>query len=242
MAGELRPDEPADVLARLRDGDELSEGLLIGCLRSPACARELIERLARCRWVRTMRRVPALLLRQPACPKTFAWEMIPRLGWHELLLVVRDPRTAPSIRRQGERKLSARLKNLTLGERTALARQATRGLIADLLADDSVACVEALLANPQFTEAEAVRLMNLNRNGNCLLAVLRNPRWGSSRGVINTAVRSGRLPFGVALGLVATLSRARLEELGRAQDLSAELRMAVLRLLERRRGGAAPAV
>jgi hypothetical protein len=161
--------------------------------------------------------------------------MIPRLGWHDLLLVVRDPRTAAPIRRLGEMKLSERLKSLTLGERTALARQATRGVITNLLADESPACVEALLANPQFTELEAVRLVNVNRNGDCVAAVLRSARWGTSRTVVTAAVRCRALSLGLVLGLVATLSRPRLEELGRAQDLPAGVREAVLQLLERRR-------
>jgi hypothetical protein len=238
MAGEVHVDGPDAALARLRAGEEVPEGLLVRCLRSPACPRELVERLAPCRWARSLRRVPALMLHHSGCPRAFAWEMIPRLGWHDLLLVVRDPRTAAPIRRQGERKLAERLKSLTTGERTALAREATRGLIAAMLADEEPLCVQALLANPRFTELDAVRLLNTNRCGECAVAVVRHPRWGAARAVVNAAVRSRALPLGVVLGLIATLSRLQLEDLLRSRELPAAARDAAAQLLEHRRRAA----
>ncbi len=241
VAGEA-PDGPAELLAHLRAGEELPEGTLARCLRSASCPRELVEHLAMCRWVRSLRTVPPLLLRHPGCPRAFAWEMIPRLGWHDLLLVLRDPRTSPAIRRQGERKLGERLKSLTIGERTALARQATRGTIANMLADESPACVQALLGNSQFTEPDAVRLLNVNRNRECVVAVVRHPRWGASRAVISAALRSDLLPFGVAVGLIATLSRQRLEELLSAPGLPPDTRETALLLLEHRRRQASDGV
>jgi hypothetical protein len=235
MSGEAHIDGPEAALAQLRAGEEAPEGLLVRCLRSPACPRELVERLAVCRWARSLQRVPALMLRHPGCPRAFAWEVIPRLGWHDLLLVVRDPRTAAPIRRQGERKLGERLKSLTTGERSALARQATRGLIAAMLADEEPLCVQALLANPQFTELDAVRLLNTNRSSECTIAVVRHPRWGATRVVVNAAVRSRAVPLGVVLGLIATLSLQRLEDLLRSKELPAAARAAAVQLLEHRR-------
>ena len=225
------------MLEQLDGGAEVPEGALVRCLRSPACPRELVERLAACRWVRSLRRVPPLLLRHPGCPPAFAWDMLPHLGWHDLLLVVRDPRTMAAIRRQGERKLLERLKQLTVGERTALARHATRSLIAGLLADEAPACVQALLDNPRFTEQDAVRLLNANGSSRCAAAVVRHPRWGARRAVIEAALRAPVVPLGVALGLMASLSQARLEELARGGDLPARLLEPLQRLLQRRRGG-----
>ena len=240
MGGDGGWEGPAAVLAQLDDGLEVPEGVLVRSLRSPACPRELAERLAACRWVRSLRRVPPLLLRQPACPTAFAWDTLPHLGWHDLLLVVRDPRTRPAIRRQGERKLLERLKQLTTGERAALAREATRGVVAGLLADESPACVQALLDNPRFTEQDAVRLLGANGSGECAAAVVRHPRWGTRRAVVDAALRSPVAPLGISLGLLASLSLARLEELARAGALPARLAEPLRQLLERRRGGNRP--
>jgi hypothetical protein len=228
-----------DVLARLDGGEELPEGALVRYLRSPSCPRRLVEKLAVLRWVRASRVLPQLLLRHRGCPRAFAWETLPRLGWHDILAVVRDPRTAPAIRRQGERKLIERLRNLTTGERTSLARLATRAVIAAMLADDFPACVQALLDNPQFTEGDAVRLLTVTRSKECAAAVVRHPRWGASRAVVTAAVRCDALPLGVALGLLVVLPKTRLEETARAPDVPAALRDAALELVSRRRARAA---
>jgi hypothetical protein len=240
MGRESGRESPASVLARLDDGTEVPEGVLVRCLRSPACPRELVERLTGCYWVRSLRRVVPLLVRHPGCPQSFAMDALPRLGWHDLLLAVRDPRTPPAIRRQGERRLVDRLKQLTTGERTALARHATRGVIAALLADEAPATVQALLDNAQFTEQDAVRLLHATGSGECVAAVVRHPRWGAAPAVVSAAVRSPAAPLGLALGLVASLSRAQIEALSRSPEVPAAVRRPMEALLERRRG-AAPA-
>ena len=165
-------------------------------------------------------------------------DALPRLGWHDLLLVVRDPRSRPAIRRQGERKLVDRLKQLTIGERTALARHATRGVIAALLADEAPATVQALLDNAQFTEQDAVRLIHATGCGECVAAVVRHPRWGAAPAVISAAVRSPAAPLGLALGLIATLSLTQLEVMCRSPQVPAAVRGPLEALLERRRGAA----
>jgi hypothetical protein len=163
-------------------------------------------------------------------------DALPRLGWHDLLLVVRDPRTHPVARRQGEKRLLDRVKQLTVGERTALARRATRGVIAALLADGAPTCVQALLDNAHFTEPDAVRLVAANPHGECVAVVVRHPRWGAARAVIDAALRSPALPFGVALGLLAALPRARLAALAGSSELPVPLREPAMRLFERRQG------
>ena len=237
MGGDGGREGPAAVLERLDEGVEVPEGTLVRCLRSPACPRELVERLAACRWVRSLRRAVPLLMRHPGCPQAFAFDALPRIGWHDLLLVVRDPRTRPAIRHQGERRLLERLKRLTVGERTALARYATPGVIAAMLADEAPACIAALLDSPQFTEQDAVRLLNVNDNSACAMAVVRHPRWGASQAVVSAAVRSPVVPLGLALGLIASLSRSRLEELACARDVPAALQAPLRQLLDRRRTG-----
>jgi len=233
------PDEwidAATLLQRLDDGGQVAEGLLVRHLRAASCPREIVQRLAGCRWARSLRHARVLLVRHPACPRAFAWDVLPRMGWHDLLLVVRDARTAPPIRRQAERRLRDRIPQLTLGERTSLARQAPRGVIEALLAVGEPACTQALLDNPAFSEPDAVRLLAANRSPTCLSLLLRHPRWSTSRAVTSAALRSPTVPLGVALGIVATLSNQQLGELGRAKGLQAGIGEAVAALLKRRAG------
>ena len=229
-------DKTVELIALLEAGGEPTEGDLLRALRRASCPGRLVELAVRCRTTQGSPRLLPLLLRHPACPRHFAWEVLPRLGWRDLLEVTRDPRTPPPVRRQSERKLLDRLKTLTLGERSALARLAPRTVIAALLAEDDPLCVEALLSNPQFTESEALRLLHASRNAACIVILLRHPNWGSRLEVLRAAARSDRVPLGVALGLVATLPGAELERLVASTEARARVREAARELLRRRHG------
>jgi hypothetical protein len=97
-----------------------------------------------------------------------------------------------------------------------------------------VRCASALLDNPQFVEGDAVRLVQLNVRGECVLAVLRHPRWGTVPPVVRTALRHKELPVGIALGLLASLTTADLTDLIAAPDVPLPVRAAAQQLLQRR--------
>jgi hypothetical protein len=226
------------LLGLLRDGERPDEGELVRALRSPSCPQRLVEELAGCRWVLRSARVLPLLIRHPACPRPFAWEAIPHLGWHELLDVARHPRTAPPVRRQVERKLLDRVGQLTAGERVALARLAPRAVLTGMLGFPEPLFVGALLDNPQFTETEALRLLACNPAPECLAAVVRHRKWGQSPTVIRAAIRCRALALGLALGLLAGLPERDLAALARAPDVDDRLRNAASELIAHRaRGG-----
>jgi len=234
VTGQQAPNVEA-VLALLDAGEEPSKGELTRLLRQGSCPGILVERLAKCRSIVASHQILQLVVRHPRCPRAFAWDALPRLGWHDLLEVGRDPRTPPAIRKQAERKLVERIVNLTLGERTALARQATKGLIGILLTDEQPLCVEALLSNPHFTETEALRLLNTNRNPECVLVLLRHPVWGRRPEVLRAAVHSKSIPLGVALGLLALLPEPEIVGLAGSAEVDGQLRDAASRLLQQRR-------
>lgn len=216
--------DAASLVGLLEAGDQPAEGELVRVLRRASCPGRLVELLACARWIRESRRLLPLLLRHPACPRHFAWETLPRLGWRELVDVTRDPRTAPPVRRQGERKLAERLHNLTLGERVALARMAPRALIATMLAESEPACVQALVTNPHFTESDALRLLQSARDPAAILVLLHHPNWGIRPEVVRAATWSDHVPLGVALGLIASLSDSDLSRLAAARGLRERIR------------------
>lgn len=234
MAEGTAPDLAA-ILVELDAGREPEELRLLAVLRRPECPRDLIDRLCACRWVLRRRRVATLVVRHPACRHPFAWQVLPYLGWHDLHEVCRDPRTAPAIKAQAERKLGERLASMTLGERISLARVASRGVVRALLTDPDVACIEALLGNPRFTEEEALRLLVANPSPACLAALLRHETWGRRRAVVRAAVRSPRLPLGLLAGLAATLRDTEIADLLRGGEVPDALRDALAELLLARR-------
>ena len=235
-----RSDEVADLIQVLDAGGEPDAGALGRVLRRSSCPAELVEKLSRCRWVLGRNEALKLLVRHPRCPRHFALEALPRLGWHDLAEAARDPRTAPAVRTQCEQKVVERLPSLTVGERIALARVASRRVIGALIANRDPRCVEALLANPQFTEPDAVRLVISNKNSECLLVLLRHPGWGRRPEVVRAAVRARPLPVGVAIGLLPALALSELTGLAGAPNVDPAVRAAAAALARRRRAAAKP--
>ncbi len=232
-------DEAAAVLRILDSGGEPDAGLLARVLRRPSCPREVVERLAGCRSLTRSKRLLQLAVRHPNCPRHLALEALPRLGWHDLIEGARDARTSPAVRKQSERKLAERIVTLTLGERTALARIAPRGVIPLLLPSAEPMCIAALLDNPKFTEPDALRLPGLNANPACVLVLLRHPVWGRRPGVAGAVVRCGGVPLGIGLGVRPVLPLAELRGVASSETASPELREAARALVgARERDGA----
>jgi hypothetical protein len=232
-------------VAALEAGERVEPLRLVCLLRRSECPRRLVEAVCASGQPLRDRRVLALIVRHPACPQRVAWDGLPSLMWRELHEVCRDPRTPPAVRAQAERKLADRLANLTLGERIALARVATHGVIPALLTEEDPHCVEALLDNPQLTEIHVLRLLNSNRVMGCLQAVLRHARWGQRPSLVAAAVRLRHLPLVLALGLAVSLSDRELADLGASIEIREPLRAAIAELLahreaSRRHSGATP--
>lgn len=226
-----------ELAALVLAGETPNEGEAVRLLRSPHCPAQAVEVLADSSWVRGSRAVLVQLLRHPACPRPFAWDVLPHLGWADLLSVAREPRGAPPIRRQAERKLVERLPHMAAGERVALARRAPRRVTAAMLREGEERCVQALLDNPCFTEDDAVRLVASNGHAPCVVAVLRHVRWGRQPAVVSAALRAPAVPLGVALGLAATLPVRELERILAVGEVSEILRDKVRVLLHRRGEG-----
>ncbi len=234
QVAEVRSLDVAALVAAMEAGAELDEGTAFRLLRSPHCSARAVELLLVQPVMRRSRALVALVVRHPACPRAFAWDSLPTLGWRDLLGVASDPRALPTVRRQAERKILERLRQLAVGERVSLARLATRGVLPALLREGNASAVAALLENPRFTEDDAVRLVATNPEPAAVLVVLRHPRWGRLPGVIQAAMRSPAVPLGVALGLAATLSTAQLQRAVADEDVGAKVREGIARLIAQR--------
>lgn len=230
---------PADLIGCLEKGERPTEGELLQTLRSACCPPRLVAVLEGCRWVRGARRVMAMMLRHPACSVSFAVDAVGRVGWVELLAVARDPRASPTVRRLAERRLCERVAEMSVGERVALARRAPRALFALLIVDETPRTIGALLDNPLFCEADAVRLVNLNPRLECVRVALGHSRWGRHPAVVHAALRLKNLPLALAASLAVTLSEPQRRQLEGSAETAPELREALHRLRTRRHAAGA---
>jgi hypothetical protein len=181
-------------------------------LRNPFVTAAMIERLAG-----VPELVSAYELRResafhPRCPRVLALRFVATLYWADLLRLGLDPRVHPAIRRAAELRLIERLAVLSVGEKMAVARAATPGVIAALRADPTPRVVGALLENPRLTEALLAPLVASASASPLVLAlVAASPRWAVRTTVRYALCRNPATPLAATLPLLPLLAKRELE-------------------------------
>lgn len=107
---------------------------------------------------------------------------------------------------------------LTLGERRALARRASRHALDLLMRDPHPMVAALLLTNPRITEQDVLRMAAL-RPANAAVAGEIAKRWTRRARVRRALVLNPGTPPAVAVPLLGLLTRPELGEVARAADL-----------------------
>ncbi len=129
--------------------------------------------------------------------------------------IVSDPEAAIEVKGSG--------RQLTLGQRRALARKPSRAQLDRLLDDPHPMVVRILLANPRITEDDIVR-MAARRPMRADIAVEIGTACTRSRRVRLTLVQNPGAPHAVSVPLLSLLSRPSLKQEARASNLPAVVR------------------
>ncbi len=239
-AAELRerlPQAPPAYLEGAWENPELGKEALALLLRNRAAPAALLSRVAGDRRFAMLQEVRLALVVHPRTPQPLAQSLASHLRWKELCEVADDVRVPPPVRRKAEDLLRVRLEELAVGERIALARRASRGVIAALRQDPDGRVLEALLGNPKLLEAEAAALARSGSTPPAALAALSgHPRWGGRRAVRLALARNARTPVRSALRALEGLSRSDLLRLVRDDEAPRIVRV----VAERTLGAGAP--
>jgi hypothetical protein len=126
-------------------------------------------------------------------------------------------------------------RELTLGERRALARRPNRRFMDQLLRDPHPLVVEALLGNPKLTEADVVRLAARRpATLSTLRALAASPKWLCRPRVRIALVLNPGSPACIAMPLLALCTRPELRVIVETTSVSGAVRSAAYEWLERR--------
>jgi hypothetical protein len=126
-------------------------------------------------------------------------------------------------------------RELTLGERRALARKPNRRAFDKLLSDPHPMVIRQLLLNPKLTEDDVVRLVARRpARAEAIVEVARSLRWLSRSRVRLAIILNPGSPPEIAMPLLPVCKRTELEEVVQATETSMVLRATALELLERR--------
>ncbi|TKD04496.1 hypothetical protein [Polyangium fumosum] len=124
---------------------------------------------------------------------------------------------------------------LSLGERRALARKPSRGILDKLLADPHPRVIENLLANPRLTEDDVVRIAAKRpQKPEIASEVARSARWMARARVRMALVLNPGTPPELSVPVLSQLLRHELADVAASTQVPAVLRSAALDLLARR--------
>jgi hypothetical protein len=127
-------------------------------------------------------------------------------------------------------------RELTLGERRALARKADHRTFDRLLHDPDPVVVQHLLQNPRLTEKEVLRIASRRPVAAATLKlVFEHPRWGHRPSVLRALVLNPFTPRDLAVRLLSVVDRETARDVARDPKASATMRArAQVMLLGRR--------
>ena len=208
------PTAPPAFLEGALNNPGLGPEEMLSLLRNRQATSQLLLKIGRDpRWTRNYE-IKKQLVRHPHLPLVVARNLLPHMFWKELAEAAADARLHPVVRRQAERLLALRLEELSLGERVALARRASRGLIGPLIDMSEGPVLRGLLGNSRLVELEAVRVASCACGQPDLFRQLAgHPKWSVRRSVRLALLRNPRTPVPAALSLVEKLSLRDLREL-----------------------------
>ena len=131
---------------------------------------DVIRRLKRGEWKRNeltalydqyrdRYRVLLHLIQHPRFPDAFALSILSRLFPVDLLMVIRNTRTNPFIRKRAEIEFKIRYPRIPLGEKISLLRTAPYSLLFHFIDENDLRVIQAILGNPNCTEEILLRFI-----------------------------------------------------------------------------------
>lgn len=201
-------------------------------VRNPYVTSEILSSLMGNRRLLGIYEVRRDLARHPHILQVHAMRLISTLFWRDLMEMGLDPKVPPVVRRAADRQLVNRLQGLAAGERMAVARRASHGVLVHLRFDSQSQVIGAFLENPRMTQGLLLPLVASESAAPEILRLIsENRRWGVLYAVRQGLVRNPRTPPVVAMRLLPRLKKIDRQAVARDRRLSPALRQKARKML-----------
>ncbi|MFN3476356.1 MAG: hypothetical protein ACK4Z6_02210, partial [Candidatus Methylomirabilales bacterium] len=146
--------------------------------------------------------------------------------------------TSP-LRREEERKKSLlqMIKELTMGQKIALARKGNKEVRMILIKDPNELVALEVVMSPKITEAEILNIAQMRDvSEKVLRAIANDRRYRSNKQIVMSLLHNPKTPVGVSLGLgLTSLTDKELEGLAKSRNIPGALARAARAILDRRK-------
>ena len=223
----LLRDTHEPIPAALLENPRLNETHLCRLLERPELSAALIEAIASQQdWLRS-RGVQRGLVAHPRTPRRIAVKAARELHTGDLSAISLLPATPPEVRKFAEELLIARLPQLPLGQKLALARRGTGRLAGALLAAGHAALAAAALENARLTESRVLRaLSEAALSGAVIELVAKHAKWSRLPHVRLALTKHPQSPLREVQRLLRELTHGELQALYAVPALRDEVRAA----------------
>lgn len=227
---ELIRSSDRDVLLRAAADVSLTADLAFSLLKRADLPGEVLEQLSKNRVVLKLRKLKVALVTHQKTPRHVSVPLIRQFYTFDLMRVALSPLVPTDVKLSADEVLSARLKTITLGERLALARQASGRIAGALLLDAENRIMRTALENARLTEASVVQAVLKPLAGVALVqSVSRHAKWSCRRDIQVALLRTEHLSLARALAFAHALPESQLREILQSSRLPARIKDQLLR-------------
>jgi hypothetical protein len=202
--------------------DETSLALLLQ--RKDLRAEFLAEVLQRRHFLKNYL-VKKLLAFHPHTPRTEGLRLLRDLYLMDLVQFTISPGTLPDLKRKAEDQVIAKLPQIPLGQKIALARRSPARIVGALLADGQPGVVKAAFSNPNLTEAQVLRVLARGKlPATVPQSIAQDPKWSRVYNVRIALLRQPSTTLATVLAFLPELTVSDLRELAAPGILPENLR------------------
>jgi hypothetical protein len=224
-----------DVLLALLDNPALDELNLCLLLARKDLPTEILEEVARRKDLLKNYRVKHALAFHPRTPRLVSLRLVRDLYPMDLAQLALLPGTPAELKRIAEDQLVARLPQLPLGQKIALARRGPARVAGALLAEGHPQFLSAVLDNAYLTEAQVLKVLSREKlHPDIIYSIAQHRKWSCTYSVRLALVRHPASALTSILAYLPELTVSDLRELAAPGIVSENLRKYLLAEIYRR--------
>ena len=216
--------DPAVLLALL-DNPALDETHLCLLLDRKDLPAEILEEVTRRKPLLKNYRVKRALAFHPRTPRLPILRLVRELYLMDLAQLALLPGSTGEVKRIAEEQLLARLSQLPLGQKVALARRGPARVAGALLAEGHPQILFVVLDNAHLTEGQVLRVLSRETlSPDVILALSQHPKWSRTYNLRLALVRHPNSTLASILAYLPELTVSDLRELASPGIVSESLR------------------